>query len=80
MQSDYYLQDLVFQDGDRVVYRAHGKDGPAHAIVRLKLPSEALPILAEGCFDRALEELITLEHLNLRPVVVGGLDPVDRYP
>lgn len=80
MQSDYHLQDLVFQDSDRVVYRAHSKDGSAHAIVRLKLPPETLPILAEGCFDRALEELSALEHLCLRPVVDGGLDPVDGYP
>jgi hypothetical protein len=80
MRSDYHLQDLVFQDSDRVVYRAHGKDGSAHAIVRLKLPPETLPVLAEGCFDRALQELTALEHLCLRPVVDGGLDPVDGYP
>ena len=35
MQSDYHIQALVFQDGDRVVYRARNKEGEAVAIIRL---------------------------------------------
>ncbi|YCM42346.1 hypothetical protein V2O64_13635 [Verrucomicrobiaceae bacterium 227] len=80
MQSDYHLQDLVFQDGNGVVYRAHDQEGSTYAIVRLKLPAETIPILAEGSFHRALEELMALDHFCLRPVVDGGLDPVDGYP
>lgn len=80
MQSDYHIQALVFQDGDRVVYRARNKEGEAFAIIRLKLPSEVLPRLTESSFDLAYKQLTELKHPNLRTVVDGGLDPVDRYP
>jgi len=81
MQSDYHLQDLVFQTRELVVYRAFHKDGTPHAIIRLKFSDEILENLQkQDRFKKGLDELYNLHHSSLRPVVDGGLDSVDGNP
>lgn len=81
MQSDYQIEDLVFQTREIVVYRAIHKNGIPHAIIRLKFSDEILENLQkQDRFQKGLNELQILQHSCLRPVVDGGLDSVDGIP
>ncbi len=81
MQSDYQIEDLVFQTREIVVYRAIHKNGSPHAIIRLKFSDEILENLqTQDRFQKGLNELQLLQHSCLRPVVDGGLDSVDGIP
>ena len=80
MQSDYHIEDLVYQTGDVVVYRARNKTGIPHAINRIKFPYEILSGLEGGRFEEAYKSLITFKHPCVRNVIDGGQDPVDDFP
>lgn len=81
MKTDYLIEDLVFQNRDHVVYRALHKDGTPHALLRFRYSEEILGILRQqNRFSKALEQLRALDHPCLRPVVDGGLDPIDGQP
>ena len=80
MQSDYHIEDLVYQTGDLVVYRARNKNGIPHAVNRIKFPYEIISGLEGGKFQEAYEELLTFDHPCVRTVVDGGQDPVDSFP
>lgn len=80
MIDDFQLEDLLFQDDFRVVFRAKGPDGVACRITRLKLPYEVLQALSLTRFARSIVELKSLEMSCLRAVIDGGLDQVDNAP
>ncbi len=80
MHSDYHIEDLVYQNENLVVYRVHTSDGTTLALVRLKYEENILNLLKGERFDNALKELQSLSHSCLRPVLDGGLDPVDSHP
>ncbi|MFT6180743.1 MAG: hypothetical protein ACJAQT_004966 [Akkermansiaceae bacterium] len=80
MQTDYHIEDLVFQNETLVVYRVRDRDGTPLAIVRLRYDNDTLELLKGDRFVNALKELQSLSHNCLRPVLDGGLDPVDSFP
>ena len=80
MQSDYHIEDLVYQTGDFVVFRARNKNGIPHAVSRIKFPFEILSGLEGGIFQEAFEELLNFNHSGIRNVIDGGQDPVDQFP
>lgn len=80
MQTDYHIEDLVFQNENLVVYRVRHRDGTPLAIVRLRYDDEILALLKDDRFANALREIQSLSHTSLRPVLDGGLDPVDSFP
>lgn len=81
VHSDFQIEDLVFQTRELVVYRASHKDGTPHAIIRLMFSDEILENLQkQDRFQNGLNELLKLRHSSLRPVVDGGLDPIDGHP
>jgi len=80
MQTDYHIEDLVYQTGDHVVYRARDKNDVLHAVTRIKFPFEILSGLEGGIFQEAYEELLTFKHPGIRTVIDGGQDPVDQFP
>jgi len=80
MQTDYYIEDLVHQTADLVVYRVLTRDQIPLALIRLKYEPEVRDKLQGKVFQNALAQLQTLSHSCLRPVLDGGLDPVDGYP
>lgn len=81
MQSDYQIEDLVFQNNELVLYRAHDRSGIPFAIRRLKFSEEVLENLQkQDRFQHGLEQLLLLDNPNLRKTVDGGLDPIDGHP
>ena len=80
MQTDYHIEDLVHQTGNLVVYRVLNRDQIPFALIRLRYDDELLEKLDEETFQNALSQLEELNHSCLRPVVDGGLDPVDGFP
>ena len=80
MQTDYHIEDLVHQTENLVVYRVTTRDQVPLALVRLKYDDEVLVKFKGGAFEGALAQLMQLNHNCLRPIVNGGLDPVDGFP
>lgn len=80
MQTDYHIEELVHQTGNLVVYRVTTRDQVPLALVRLKYGDDVLKKFKGGTFENALDQLMQLSHNCLRPVVDGGLDPVDGFP
>lgn len=80
MQTDYHIEDLVYQDENLVVYRVTNRDQVPFALIRLRYEEEILEKLDEATFQNALSQLQELSHPCLRPVVDGALDPVDGHP
>ena len=80
MTDDFQLEDLLFQDHGRVVFKATGPGGVACHITRLKLPIEVVQKLSLTRFARSIVELKSLEMSCLRSVIDGGLDQVDNAP
>lgn len=80
MQCDYQIDDILRQTDEFLVYQATGVDGAAYTLTRLKYPDEVLRNLRDGRFEKALNELKRITHSCLRPIVDGGLDPVDHQP
>lgn len=80
MKCDYEILDIVRQEDHFLVYRASGADGiPVH-LTRLMYPEVVLTSLRQGGLERALAGLKALEHPCLRPVIDGGIDPIDSQP
>ena len=69
MQPDYHIEDLVHQTGNLVVYRVTTRDQIPLALVRLRYDDETLTKLKDGVFERALAQLMQLNHDCLRSVV-----------
>ncbi|MDG1070109.1 MAG: hypothetical protein P8P32_00750, partial [Akkermansiaceae bacterium] len=80
MQSDYHIEDLVYQTGDLVVFRTRNKKGVAHAVSRIKFPDEILSGLEGERFQEAYDELLTFDQPGIRNVIDGGQDPIDQFP
>ncbi len=80
MTEDFQIEDLLFQSPQRIVYRAKGPEDQIYTITRLKYASEVLQQLSQTRFARSLVELKKLSSTCLRPVIDGGLDPVDHSP
>ncbi|MBR9760996.1 hypothetical protein GYB43_11835 [bacterium] len=80
MQSDYHIEDLVYQTGDLVVFRTRNKKGVAHAVSRIKFPNEILSGLEGERFQEAYDELLTFDQPGIRKVIDGGQDPIDQFP
>ncbi len=80
MQSDYHIEDLVYQTGDLVVFRTRNKEGVAHAVSRIKFPNEILSGLEGERFQEAYDELLTFDQPGIRNVIDGGQDPIDQFP
>ena len=80
MQSDYHIEDLVYQTGDLVVFRTRNKKGVAHAVSRIKFPNEILSGLEGERFQEAYDELLTFDQPGIRNVIDGGQDPIDQFP
>ncbi len=80
MASDFQIEDLISQNEHYVVYRAQTHEGVPLALIRLNYEEETLKLLKEDRFDRALKGLQSLNHNCLRPILHGGLDPVDSFP
>lgn len=80
MTDDFRIEDLLFQSEKRVVFRAIGQDNIPCTITRLKYSREILDKLSRTRFARSLVELKGHSVQCLRPVIGGGLDPVDHAP
>ncbi len=80
MQCDYRIDDILRQTEEFLVYQATGSDGGAYTLTRLKYPVEILDNLRDGRFEKALSQLKRIQHSCLRPIVDGGLDPIDHQP
>ena len=80
MQSDYHIEDLVYQTGDLVVFRTRNKKGVAHAVSRIKFPNEILSGLEGERFQEAYDELLAFDQPGIRKVIDGGQDPIDQFP
>ncbi|YCM42348.1 hypothetical protein V2O64_13645 [Verrucomicrobiaceae bacterium 227] len=81
VQSNYRIEDLVFQTRELVVYRAQHRDGTPHALIRLNFSAEICENLQkQDRFQKGLDQLLILRHPSLRPVVDGGLDSIDAHP
>ena len=80
MQTEYHIEDLVHQNETLVVYRVMTRDQVPLALVRLKYEAEIIEKLSGGAFEGGLAQLMQLNHNCLRPIVNGGLDPVDGFP
>ena len=80
MQSDYHIEDLVYQTGDLVVFRTRSKEGVAHAVSRIKFSNEILSGLEGERFQEAYDELLTFDQPGIRNVIDGGQDPIDQFP
>lgn len=71
---------MVLQSQQVVVYRMVDDAGREYALSRFILPKDVLIALNDGRFPQCLKELMSITHGCLRPVIDGGLDPVDRSP
>lgn len=71
---------MVLQSQQVVVYRMVDDAGREYALSRFILPKDVLIALNDGRFPKCLKELMSITHGCLRPVIDGGLDPVDRSP
>ncbi len=71
---------MVLQSQQVVVYRMVDDAGREYALSRFILPKDVLIALNDGRFPQCLKELMSISHGCLRPVIDGGLDPVDRSP
>ncbi len=54
--------------------------GREYALSRFILSKDVLAALSDGRFPQCLKELMSINHGCLRPVIDGGLDPVDYSP
>ncbi len=71
---------MILQSQQVVVYRMVDDEGREYALSRFILPKDVLIALNDGRFPQCLKELMSVSHGCLRPVIDGGLDPVDRSP
>ena len=84
MRSRFQISELVWQDQSGVIFLAEdGSTGEKVALRRFFLGQGQSPGLEESeraGFLEAIELLRQLRHPSLRPVIEGGVDPVDGVP
>jgi hypothetical protein len=82
--SRFQIEDLIFQDGSGVVFRAFDTETGKTVALRRFFPLGARGVgLKEDeqiAYNIALGRLTGLSHPALRSIICGGCDPVDGIP
>lgn len=80
VKTNYRIEEILYQTGQRIVYRVTGPDGRFYSLTRLIFGEAELGGLEDGVFEKAFETLKNMSHPCLREVVDGGQDEVDQAP
>lgn len=82
--SRFQIEDLIFQDGSGVVFRAFDTETGKSVALRRFFPLGARGVGLKDdeqiAYNIALGRLTGLSHPALRSIICGGCDPVDGIP